>query len=265
MQFGDILVCIDGSSTGRQRTKLGLALAVRSRARVIGYYLAPNQDRRAGEFLDPQEAENIDDAEADFARQLTVNSLDGSWVMGSASRRVEDIVKYARCVDLVVVGLGVPDDPTSDPQALDTEQLVIECGRPVLGIPIANVPEHIGQNIMVAWDGSRESSRALHDAIPFLREATTVKVVSIKSDPNSVISPSAVVAHLQRLGISATVDTTTDLLAPIEDEIFSRVDWEGVDLLVAGAFGHSRVREHLFGGVSRTILHQMMVPVLVSH
>jgi nucleotide-binding universal stress UspA family protein len=185
--------------------------------------------------------------------------------VASASRRVEDIVKYARCVDLVIVGLGVPDDPTSDPQALDTEQLVIECGRPVLGIPIANVPEHIGQNIMVAWDGSRESSRALHDAIPFLREATTIKIVSIKSDPTSVISPSAVVAHLKRLGISATVDTTTDLRLPIEDEIFTRVDWEGVDLLVAGAFGHSRVREHLFGGVSRTILHQMMVPVLVSH
>src|SRR5665213_2970110 len=118
MEFGDIPVCIDGSSTGRERTELALRLAVRSRARVIGYYLAPNQDRRAREFLDLQEAPNIDDAEADFARQLTVNSLDGAWVVASASRRVEDIVKYSRCVDLVVVGLGVPDDPTSDPQAL---------------------------------------------------------------------------------------------------------------------------------------------------
>ena len=265
MRFGDILVCIDGSKTGRERTKLGLALAARSHARVVGYYLAPNQDRRAGEFLDLQEAQNINEAEADFARQLTVNSLDGTWIVGSASRRVEDIAKYSRCVDLVVAGLGVPDDPASDPQGLDIEQLVIECGCPVLGIPIANIPTQIGQKIMVAWDGSRESARALHDAVPFLREAATIKIVSIKSDPNSVISSSAVVAHLKRLGIAATVDTTTDLRLPIEDEIFSRVDWEGVDLLVAGAFGHSRVLEHVFGGVSRTLLHQMMVPVLVSH
>jgi nucleotide-binding universal stress UspA family protein len=88
-----------------------------------------------------------------------------------------------------------------------------------------------------------------------LREAATIKIVSIKSDPNSVISSSAMVAHLKRLGIAATVDTTTDLRLPIEDDIFSRVDWEGVDLLL----------EHVFGGVSRTLLHQMMVPVLVSH
>jgi nucleotide-binding universal stress UspA family protein len=223
----------------------------------------------AERLLNPQQAENIDNnidnAEVDFARLLTVNSLDGTWVLGSESRRVEDIAQYARCVDLVVVGLGTPDDPASDLQGLDIEQLVIECGRPVLGIPIANVPEQIGQNIMVTWDGSRESARALHDAIPFLREAATIKVVSIGSDPNSVISPSEVVAHLKRLGVSATVDSTTDLRLPIDDEIFSRVDWEGVDLLVAGAFGHSRVREHVFGGVNRSLLHQMMVPVLVSH
>ncbi|MCP4305577.1 MAG: universal stress protein, partial [bacterium] len=143
--------------------------------------------------------------------------------------------------------------------------LVIECGRPVLGIPIANVPEEIGKNIMVAWDGSRESARALHDAIPFLREAATIKIVSIGSRPSSVRSPTTVAGHLGRLGITADVDTALDMQLPIGEEILSRIEREDVDLLVAGAFGHSRVREHLFGGVSRTLLHQMMVPVLVSH
>ncbi|MCP4386560.1 MAG: universal stress protein, partial [Hyphomicrobiales bacterium] len=167
--------------------------------------------------------------------------------------------------DLVVVGLGIPDDPSSDPQYLDVEQLVIECGRPVLGIPIANVPEEIGKNIMVAWDGSRESARALHDAIPFLREAATIKIASIGSLPSSVRSPATVAGHLGRMGITAEVDTALDMQLPIGEEILSRIEREDVDLLVAGAFGHSRVREHLFGGVSRTLLHQMMVPVLVSH
>jgi nucleotide-binding universal stress UspA family protein len=269
MQFGDILVCIDGSDAGRRRTRLALTLAARSRARVIGYYLAPTREMIAEWLLDPRQSKNVDNdvdrAEAGFARLLTVNSLDGTWIAGSESRRAEDIAQYARCVDLVVVGLGVPDDPASDPQHLDIEQLVVECGRPVLGIPDANIPEQIGQNIMVAWDGGRESTRALHDAIPFLRDAATIKIVSIGTNPNSALSPGAVVDHLKRLGIRATIDTTSTLGLTVEDEIFSRIDWEGVDLLVAGAFGHSRVQEHIFGGVSRSLLHQMMVPVLVSY
>jgi len=259
MQFGDILVCMDRAETGRERTQLVLALAVRSHARVVGYYLPPRQKGGEGEV------ENLDDAAADFARQLTMHSLEGTWIVAGASHREEEIATLARYVDLVVVGLGDPDDPASDPERLDTEQLVIGCGRPVLGIPIANVPERIGENILVAWDGSREAARALHDAIPFLRDAATIKIASIESKRTSVGGPSAVVAHLQRLGISATVDTMTDLGLPIEDEIFTRVDWEHVDLLVAGAFGHSRVRERVLGGVSRSLLHQMMVPVLVSH
>lgn len=269
MQLGDILVCIDGSDAGRRRTQVALALAARSQARVIGYYLAPSREKIADWLLDPRQARtvenDIDKAEVDFARLLTVNSLDGTWIPGSESRRVEDIVQYARCVDLVVAGLGAPDDPASDPQLLDIEQLVVECGRPVLGIPDAGIPEQIGQNVMVAWDGGRESTRGLHDAIPFLHDAATIKIVSIGSNPNSAMSPGAVVDHLKRLGISATIETTPQLGLTIADEIFSRIDWEGVDLLVAGAFGHSRIQEHIFGGVSRALLHQMMVPVLVSH
>ena len=67
------------------------------------------------------------------------------------------------------------------------------------------------------------------------------------------------------MGLDASVDTELDLKLPIGEEILSRVERAEVDLLVAGAFGHSRLREHLIGGVSDTLLHQMMVPVLVSH
>jgi nucleotide-binding universal stress UspA family protein len=145
------------------------------------------------------------------------------------------------------------------------ERLVIECGRPVLGIPSANVPEAIGRNVMIAWDGSRTASRALHDAIPFLRDAASITIVSIDIDPLSIHAPANVVKHLERSGISAKVDTSLSLDLPIGEELLSRVDWEQIDLLVAGAFGHSRVWEHLFGGPSMTLIHQMMVPVLVSH
>jgi nucleotide-binding universal stress UspA family protein len=260
MQFGDILVCIDESPSGRKRTEFTLALAARSHARVVGYYRMPAEHPANG-----PRAAAMDVAAAEFDRQLKSKSLDGLWVAGSESRTVEDIANYARCVDLVVAGLGFPGEPSLDPQGLDVERLVIECGRPVLGIPIANIPEEIGRSILVAWDGSRQSARALHDAIPFLQEAEAVKVVSIGGDPTSIVSPGNVVAHLKRRGISATVDAAFDLQLPIGEEILSRIEREGADLLVAGAFGHSRLREHIEGGVSITLLHQMMIPVLVSH
>jgi nucleotide-binding universal stress UspA family protein len=269
MKFADILICIDGSAIGQSRLKSGLALAARSGARVLGYYVAsPRELPGEGIFSllttdDTPMTETIDTAEAEFTRQLVANSTEGEWVLGS--RSIDDLLKYARCADLVVVGLGDPDMPSADPQGLDVERLVLECGRPVLGIPIANVPETIGKNVMVAWDAGRASARALHDAIPFLRDAEAISIVSVDIDPLSSQSPAHVVEHLERLGITAKVDTTMSLDLPIGEEILSRVDWEDIDLLVAGAFGHSRVWEHLFGGPSMTLIHQMMVPVLVSH
>jgi len=263
MQFADILVCIDGSLTGRKRTDLALALAARSRARLTGLYL-PGKGNAVG-LRDNGQAETNEAAAVEFDRQLTANSIEGTWVLGDRSRGVEDVVNHARCSDLVIIGLGPPDDPGADPQGLDVERIVVDCGRPVLGLPIVSLPETIGKRILLAWDGRRACTRALHDALPFLREAAAVKVVSVDADPFFIASATNAVAHLKRLGVTAEVDTALDLQLPIGEEILSRIEREEIDLLVAGAFGHSRIWEHLVGGTSRTLLHQMMVPVLVSH
>ncbi len=257
MQFGDILVCIERSDSGRRQMEMALALAARSKARLLGYYPMPRRAATAA-------AETaMNDAEVAFDRSLRANSLDGQWIAGTAARPDEDIAEYARCADLVVVSLGSPDEPGRD--AIDVERLVMECGRPVLGLPIANLPETIGRNILVAWDGSRESARAVNDAMPFLREAKATRIVSVGIDPTVAASAENLVAHLKRLGIAAAVDHSLDLHLPIGEEILSRIEGLEADLLVAGAFGHSRLREHLGGGATLTFLHQMMTPVLVSH
>jgi nucleotide-binding universal stress UspA family protein len=272
MRFGDILVCIDHTETGNRRKALALALAARSRANLIAYFLMPRQrpavedvfGTTMGDLLDPPDRTVIENASTNFEQDLKLHGLEGTCVIGNPSRVTEDIASYSRCVDLVVAGLGSPDDPDS-PNPLDIEKVVIECGRPVLGIPVTMTADQIGTNIMIAWDGSREASRAMHDALPFLHEATTVQLVSIDRDSLAVASVNEAVAHLKRLGITATIDDQLDLRLPVGEEIFSRIERYGVDLLVAGAFGHSRLIEHIVGGVSRSLLHQMMVPVLVSH
>jgi len=261
MQFGDILVCMDGSENGRQCTSIALRLALHSHARVIGYYL-PAAAAGVG-FPESSVPSSMDDEAVEFDRQLRLRGLEGTFVAGEKRGNIADIADHARCVDLIVAGLGFPDGP--DPDQLNIEQLVLECGRPVLGIPLAGASDEIGMNVMVAWDGSRESARALHDALPFLREASAVTVAAIDEDVSSAASAMNAIAHLKRLGIAAAIDTLPDLGMPIGDELLSKIERNEIDLLVAGAFGHSRLREHLVGGTSRTLLHQMMVPVLVSH
>jgi nucleotide-binding universal stress UspA family protein len=265
MNFGDILVCIDHTTSSNRRAAVAVALAERSHARLIGYYLTRRRGSAAEDFLDTPQTTVIENAAADFERELKLHNLDGGWVLGNQSHTIQDIANYSRCVDLVVAGLGMPDDPSSEDNLVDVEKLVLACGRPVLGIPVTMTSMQIGKSIMIAWDGSREASRALHDALPFLRAATSVQVVSIDRDPVAVASPGEAVGHLRRLGITATIDDQLDLSLPVGDEILSRIDRTGVDLLVAGAFGHSRFLEHIVGGASRSLLHQMMVPVLASH
>jgi len=265
MRFGDILVCLDHTASGSQRMAIALALAARSQARLIGYYVTPRRGPPEEDFLDVPLTTVINDKSADFDRQVKLRNVEGTWVMGDSSRIVEDLAKYSRCVDLLVAGLGDPDDADSEHNVVNIEKLVIACGRPVLGIPIMMTADQVGKNIMIAWDGSLQASRAMHDSLPFLREASSVRLVSIESDPTAIASPNEAVAHLQRMGIPATLDEQIDLQLPIGEEILSRVDPNEIDLIVAGAFGHSRLYENLFGGVSLDLMRQQSIPVLMSH
>lgn len=280
MRFADILVCIDGSRGGRQRLRVALELGARSGGpRIIACYLWPTQGTvpfveeptdilgsPAGPEVAVAAADVAEEMHADFERQLKLKDLEGDWILGRQAADLSDVMDYSRCVDLVVAGLtsvpGYPDDPSG----IDVEALVVGAGRPVLGVPVVNVPDKIGSNIVVAWDGSREATRALHDALPFLLEAKSVKIVSVGGDERSPQSPANLAAHLLRLGISATIDDATLSMDSTGEEILSRLQQPTEpDLLVAGAFGHSRIQERFIGGASRTFLHQMLIPVLVSH
>jgi nucleotide-binding universal stress UspA family protein len=273
MHFGDILVCLDHTASGKRRMALALRVAGHFGAQLIGYYSAARNSpvvasafgSTVADFIDPPPSTISENAALDFDRELRLHDVAGTFILGNHSNTVQDIARHARCVDLVIAGLGDPDDPAAEENAVDIEKLVIECARPVLGVPITATAESIGTSILVAWDGSREASRALHDALPFLREAKAVHVVSLDRDRVGTASAQDVVSHLKRSGIAATIDDQLDLLLPVGEEILSRIEFNEVDLLVAGAFGHSRFREHLVGGASRSLLHQMMVPVLVSH
>jgi nucleotide-binding universal stress UspA family protein len=148
------------------------------------------------------------------------------------------------------------------------ERLALESGRPVLVIPYVGRYREIGRNVVIAWKAGRESARAVFDALPLLAGAETVDILEIKErhDGGDSLAPdTTIAASLARHGIKPTVRTSVAGDIGIGDEILSRVADAGADLLVMGAYGHSRMREMIFGGATRHLVRHMTVPTLFSH
>jgi nucleotide-binding universal stress UspA family protein len=255
-------------------------LAQRFRADLVGYYVGPtvgeyvttaSGDRedlvRSGHADSPQTATAGEIAEAierRFEEDLKLHGLEGTWLL-SSDDAVQDILGKARTVDLAILGLGNPDRSVSDGQGFFPEDVIVGSGVPVLGLPIANLPKEIGREVLLAWDASRGASRAMNDALPLLAEAGSVTVLAVDSDLQLWNSAQSAAAHLRRHGVKADARQIPSAGMTIGDVILSYCEHLRADLVVAGAFGHSRLRESIVGGVSQTLLRQMMIPVLMSH
>jgi nucleotide-binding universal stress UspA family protein len=184
-------------------------------------------------------------------------------------RTVADcIIEQGRCSDLIIIGQR--DRSFDFSSVLDVpERIVIESGRPVLVIPNAGRFPSIGERVTVAWNTRREATRAIFDALPLLKEAKRVRIVWVNPQSEAATSrdlPGAEIGStLARHGVKCEVATAVSGEISVGDVILSGLTDDAADLLVMGAWGHSRMRELVFGGATRHILEHMTVPVLMSH
>lgn len=284
MQMRDILLVLHGANAGERRLAITLALAHRHGARVTGFcpldLVAP--PRQAIELVGYGEAmltdrevaqpskvaERAEQIEAVFRAGLAESGLTGAWLTGDADPP-QALVRLAHHSDLVVIGQPDPDSPTAGRIGELIEQLLLHAGRPLLLVPYAGRFDAIGSRVLIGWTETRESARAVHDALPLLAGATAVTALTILEARHAPVDsepPAAELAqHLQRHGIAATAArTVTDGIANA-DALLSYACDIGVDLLVMGGYGHSPLRERMLGGVTRSLLQHMTVPVLMSH
>jgi nucleotide-binding universal stress UspA family protein len=149
------------------------------------------------------------------------------------------------------------------------EQVLLYSARPTIVLPYAGTLDTISTNVMVAWDDSREAARAVSDALPLLRIAKRVQVVSWNESTGSsdtMLRPRLDALHrwLMWQGVTAEIHVeTTDI--GIAEAMLSRAADIGADLIVMGAYGHARWAERVLGGATRGLLTSMTVPVLMSH
>ena len=170
--------------------------------------------------------------------------------------------------DLVVVGQTDPEEMSLAKMPELPAHVVMNAGRPVLIVPYAGHFDNLVGNVLIAWDGSTQATRAVTSAIPLLKRATIAKVVIFNADENPGIhgeQPGADIAlYLARHNVNVEVLQKKTVL-DIGNALLTLVADEAADLLVMGGYGHSRFREVLLGGATRTVLASMTVPVLMSH
>ena len=278
MQCHDILIVIENAAAVPQRLAPAAAIATRCGARLTGFFASgfpvtaaygdvSGWEQLVDAYLEAQRREAAA-AGAAFRQALTKDKLAGDWIFRESDETGSAIAEAA-LYDLVVVGQPNPDAGLTGAIGLRPEEIVLSCGRPVLVVPYAGEFLDVGREILVAWNGSRESARALHDAMFLLPEAESVTLIEIDPPAPGAAAPAAsaaqVAAALTRRGIAAKAQTETAGDIGVSDLLLSRAADLGADLLVMGAYGHSRMREFVLGGVSRDIFRHMTVPVLMSH
>jgi nucleotide-binding universal stress UspA family protein len=279
LSYRSILVQVDHTKASPARVDAAIALALRHEAHLTGLYLIvePSGISSMRGYLPPEilasaaaRGEELADARlAEFAANAARNQLPfDTRIDRGLDVELSDICSmHARYADLLVVGQEEPDDPPAGRNL--PEQLVLACGRPVLLIPYIGAGPTLGERVVVAWDASREAARAVSDALPILERASSVAVVSVNPrsrDFGHGDMPGADIAlYLARHGVKVDVQRIETRDLDVGNALLSHVANESADLLIMGGYGHSRLREMVLGGVTRTLLHEMTVPVLMSH
>lgn len=280
MTYRTLLVHVDNSRQCRARLELAVDLARRLPAHLTGIYLPfrppafPDVTRSAGAGLPPPPEPESDDKRLAHAEQMFRDicqrqGVSPEWLTPQYEENSE-IRTHARYADLVIVGQQDRNDPETSPAVGFVESAVLGGGRPVLILPYAGKLPKAFNNILLAWDGGREAARAAADAMPLLMAAKTVHVMHVgrgdRPDDLGPIPGLDIGMFFARHGVNVEVTPergTTDI--SIAETLLSRAADMSIDLIVMGGYGHSRMQEWVLGGVTRTLLETMTVPVLMSH
>jgi nucleotide-binding universal stress UspA family protein len=177
----------------------------------------------------------------------------------------DQFARLARRFDLAIVGQGQPEMSTIE--QIIGEMTLFESGRPVIMVPyIQKAPFKIDK-VMICWDGSRAAARAVADATAILGKSGRVEVVIVTNEPGKreEVEGADIGQHLARHGFKVDVHRISGGDIDIADALLSHAADSGADFIVMGGYGHSRLREFVLGGVTRSIFQSMTVPVLLSH
>ena len=268
--YANILIPMDLTPETGRRAEVAVSLADRFSSRLIGVAAHPiaapmyveTPVKGVASILDIEGGrarENLAKAEAAF-RKAAGSRNNVEWRQ-AVTFPLDHVLEQARAADLIVAERPRRDQQTFGPMSVDGGDLVMAVGRPVLFVP-PNVEQVSAKRVVVGWKDTRESRRTVWDALPLLKAAQEVLVVSVETDDHAAKD---VAAYLGSHGVTASAKTQHKPAASVADELVRSAESELADLIVCGAYGHSRIGEWVFGGVTRDLLDHAPICCLMAH
>ena len=277
MALKDILVHVDATPSSDDRLRIAVDLAAQHQAHLVGLHVRPELVMPLVEDYSALPESYFDDfvaeadatartAEAKFTAAVKKSNVAHEWrvARGFAS---DVLRRQARYSDLVIVGQRNPDLGDGDTPDVP-ENMLLDTGRPTLIIPYIGTLSSFAKRVMIAWDDGAPATRAVHDAVPLMKGADQVDIIAVNptdTGDHGAIPCADISLHLARHGIKAEAQSVQATDVGVADILLARAFDHGCDLLVMGAYGHSRWRELVLGGVTQHMLENMTMPVLMSH
>lgn len=271
-----ILVHLDASPRSTRRLVLARQLAARHAAHLGALYgstpaalsLPYVMTEGAGELLAMLQQLDIDYRDAArmrFEQALASDPAPVEWRELRGTPLIPGFTAQALCTDLLVLGQHDAADPMTTGVPRDfVASVLLDSGRPALVVPYVESSDPVGEQVLIAWKSTRESAHAVTAAIPILQRARQIDLTS--ADDADPANAAALEAYLRLHGIDAPIRRHASVPAETAgDALLSLAADVGADLLVMGCYGHSRARERVLGGASRTVLESMTLPVLMAH
>lgn len=271
-----VLVHLDGGPRGAETLRMAARIAMRFDARLTAVFAAEGPPLRAS-ATDPAAAAALEyQIEAELAMQADAQGqvavaeeecgLDIVW-RATTRNAIRNVALHARHADLLVMSQTNPGLLPGIGLSLPAG-VILAAGRPVLMVPYAGTFHGRGDSVLIAWNAGREAARAAADAMPFLRAAREVNVVSLSpadEGDGDDVAGADIGLWLARHDIRVTVHERSGRDPDVGPQLLAMTADLGADMLVMGAYGHSRTHEMVLGGATRTVLGNMTVPTLMSH
>ena len=275
-ELKQLLVHADASPQFAQRFEFACRLAALHGAGVTALYASPSASEAlpvasgmgAGLAVKRQAAQDTELARArSVFEQLKPAALPATWAEIHEFPLLAAFAEQALYADLLVLGQHAPGEGWSTLMPADFPESVIELsGRPALVLPYTSARPDLPGNVVIAWKPTRGAARAVAAALPLLRKAGSVHVLSWGDDAAAAAGESPnIVSYLQAHGVQAQWQRETVEPENLGELLLSRAFDLQADLLVMGCYGHTRAHEWVLGGASRTVLKSMTLPVLMAH
>ena len=277
MAIKNLAVAYNGSSNADTAVAFAIQMCRKYDATLTGLYVnAPVRfEGQVKRWISDDTMSNLRHAEqqvgqsieARFRDQAAAAGFEGQveWI-GDEGPPNTVLARLARYYDLLLIGQF--SEPADRNRPVRAEDLVLMSGTPLIIVPNGYEVRPFGEYAVLAWDGSRPAARALSDAMQILETKKRLDVVTVaargKDTPDASARPN-IVTHLRRHGIDARQVTLAANREGIGPTILDYCARNGPDVLVMGAYSHTRLREDLFGGVTQHVFRKMTVPVLMAH